>query len=125
VSAPKTPPKPPAKGARPEGSRRRRMGSGVACLVLLGLTLAALAHVAVQARHLDVALALGKEQKIQSDLYEQRRRLKSEIGRLKDPARISTLARDALKMVPVAPTDIVAIHPAPTSARPAGKGKRP
>jgi cell division protein FtsL len=125
MSAPK-PPKPAKKAARPEGSRRRRMGSGVACLVLLGLTLAALAHVAVQARHLDVALSLGKEQKTQSELYEQRRKLKSEIGRLKDPARISALARDALKMVPVAATDIVAIHPVASSApRPPAKGRRP
>jgi cell division protein FtsL len=92
--------------ARPEWSRRRRMGSGVACLVLLGLTLAALGHVAVQARHLDVALALGKEQRIQSELLEAKRRLKSEIGHLKDPARISTMARDQLKMAPVVPTDI-------------------
>jgi cell division protein FtsL len=92
--------------ARPEWSRRRRMGSGMACLILLGLTLAALGHVAVQARHLDVALALGKEQKTQSELLEARRRLKSEIGHLKDPARISTMARDKLKMAPVVPTDI-------------------
>jgi cell division protein FtsL len=119
--------KAPAKSTKPEAPRRRRMGSGVACLVLLGLTLAALAHVAVQARHLDVALSLGKEQKMQSDLYEQRRRLKSEIGRLKDPARISTLAHDALKMVPVAATDIVAVHPAvATASGPSPKkGKRP
>jgi cell division protein FtsL len=128
--------KKPAKTVRPEGSRRRRMGSGVACLVLLGLTLAALGHVAVQARHLDVALSLGKEQKIQGDLYEQRRKLKSEIGRLKDPARLSALARDTLKLAPVAPTDIVAVHPGGSMAggsRPAPalaaastkKGKRP
>jgi len=96
----------PQKPVRAEGPRRRRMGSGVASLVLLGLTLAALGHVAVQARHLDVALALGKEQKIQGELLEQRRRLKSEIGRLKDPGRISTMARDKLKMAPVVPTDI-------------------
>ena len=97
----------PTKPAKPaEGPRRRRMGSGVASLILLGLTLAALGHVAVQARHLDVALALGKEQKIQGELLEQRRRLKSEIGRLKDPGRISAMARDKLRMAPVVPTDI-------------------
>jgi cell division protein FtsL len=102
----KTPaPKTKAK-AKPEWSRRRRMGSGVACLILLGLTLAALGHVAVQARHFDVALMLGKEQKIQSELLESKRRLKSEIGHLKDPARISAMARDRLKMAPVVPTDI-------------------
>jgi cell division protein FtsL len=100
------PAKDKSKAKRPEWSRRRRMGSGVACLVLLGLTLAALGHVAVQARHLDVALALGKEQKLQGELLEARRRLKTEIGHLKDPARISTMARDRLKMAPVVPTDI-------------------
>ena len=96
----------PGKPVRAEGPRRRRMGSGVASLVLLGLTLAALGHVAVQARHLDVALALGKEQKVQGELLEARRRLKTEIGHLKDPARISTMARDKLKMAPVVPSDI-------------------
>jgi cell division protein FtsL len=104
---------------RVEVPRRGRMGTGVACLVLLGLTLAALGHVAVQARHLDVALALGKEQKLQGELLEQRRRLKNDIGRLKDPARISTLARDGLKMVPVSPTDILSVAPS------SGKGRRP
>jgi cell division protein FtsL len=105
------------KQVRPEVVRRRRMGSGVACLVLLGLTLAALGHVAVQASHLDVALALGKEQKIQGELLEQRRRLKNDIGRLKDPGRISVLAREKLKMAPVVPTDIM-----PVSAL---KGRQP
>jgi cell division protein FtsL len=134
VTTAKSKSKSKAKEARPVVPRRRRLGSGVACLVLLGLTLAALGHVAVQARHLDVALALGKEQKIQGDLYEQRRKLKSQIGRLKDPARLSTLARDALKLAPVAPTDIVAVRPGvsivaprPLAFAPAApnKGKRP
>jgi cell division protein FtsL len=107
VTVPHKPKEKPAK--RPDVPRRRRMGGGVACLVLLGLTLAALGHVAVQARHLDVALALGKEQKIQGDLQEQRRRLKSEIGRLKDPSRISAMARDRLKMAPVVATDIIPV----------------
>jgi cell division protein FtsL len=89
----------------------------VACLVLLGLTLAALGHVAVQARHFDVALALGKEQKRLGELLEQQRRLKSDIGRLKEPGRITTLAREKLKMAPVVPTDILAL--------PAPRGKRP
>jgi cell division protein FtsL len=40
---------------------------------------------------------------------EAQRRLKSEIGHLKDPARISTVARDKLKMAPVVPTDIRAL----------------
>jgi cell division protein FtsL len=108
----------PKTEKRIDKPRRARMGTGVACLVLFGLTLAALGHVAVQASHLDVALGLGKEQKLQGELLEQRRRLKSEIGRLKDPARISTLARDALKMVPVAATDILSVAPV-------SKGRRP
>jgi cell division protein FtsL len=96
--------------ARVRSTERRprpgRTGAGVGCLVLLGLTLAALAHVAVQARHLDVALALGQEQKVQADLLEQRRRLKSAIARLKDPGLISALARDRLHMAAVDPSDI-------------------
>jgi cell division protein FtsL len=91
---------------------RGRMGAGVACLVLLGLTLAALGHVAVQARHLDVALSLGQERKVQGELLEQGRRLKSEIARLKDPSLISALARDRLHMAPVDPGDIRVAGPA-------------
>ena len=101
----------PAVRPRQEGVRRRRMGAGVACLILLGLTLAALGHVAVQASHLEVALALGKEQKLQGELMEQRRRLSSDIGRLKEPGRISTMAREKLNMGPVAPTNIVVRRP--------------
>lgn len=104
MSAPKS-----VKPVKPEVPRRRRMGSGVACLILLGLTLAALGHVGVQARRLDVALALGKEQKIQGELMEQRRRWKSEIGKLKDPGRISAMAREKLNMAPVVATDIRAV----------------
>ena len=89
-----------------DGPRKRRMGSGVACLALLGLTLAALGHVAVQARKLDVALALRVALKDHHELVEQRRRLTAEIGRLKEPGRISATARDRLKMTPVEPNDI-------------------
>jgi cell division protein FtsL len=114
--------------AEPSGKKRRvrsadrrprgRMGAGLACLVLLGLTLAAVAHVAVQARHLDVALALGQEQKLQAELLEQRRRLKSEIARIKDPGLISALARERLHMAPVDPGDIrVPRPPAPSRER--------
>jgi cell division protein FtsL len=108
--------------------RGRGMGTGVACLVLLGLTVAALAHVAVQARHLDVALALGQEQKVQAELLEQRRRLKNEISRLKEPGRISALARERLNMAAVDPADIVASprRPAlPTPSSGAARERRP
>jgi cell division protein FtsB len=101
-----------APGARVVRSRRRgRMGAGVGCLVLLGLTLAALAHVAVQARHLDVALSLGQEQKLGAELLEQRRKLESEIARLKDPGLISALARERLHMAPVDPEGIRVVRP--------------
>jgi cell division protein FtsL len=89
-----------------EGSRRRRSGGGIACLVLLGLTLAALAHVAVQARLMDVALELGTEQKRRAQLGEEHARLQSEIARLKDPAYIERLAREKLNMGPPPPPDI-------------------
>jgi cell division protein FtsL len=99
---------------------RRRMGAQVTvvgCLVLLGVTLAALAHVAVQARHLDVALSLGQEQKLRAELVEQRRKLESEIARLKDPGLISALARERLHMAPVDPGGIRVVRPKP-KARP-------
>lgn len=89
-----------------DGTRRRRMGAGVACLALFGATLAALGHVAVQAQKLDVALALGKEAKEHQELLEQRRRLTSELGRLKEPGKVSAVARDRLGMGPVDPNDI-------------------
>lgn len=92
--------------------RRDRFGTGVGLLVLLGVTLAALAHVAVQARRIDVALALGEEQKLHAQLVEQQRRLKTDIGRLKDPAVISTLARERLNMGPVDPSGIRVVRPA-------------
>jgi cell division protein FtsL len=96
--------------------RRDRIGTGVGLAVLLGITLAAMAHVAVQARRIDVALALGEEQKLHAQLLEQHRRLESDIGRLKDPAVISTLARERLNMGPVDPTGIRVVRP--------GKGRR-
>jgi cell division protein FtsL len=110
--------------ARVRSTERRprgRMGAGVACLVLLGLTLAALAHVAVQARHLDVALALGKEQNLQAELLERRRRLQSDIAHRKDPGLISALARERLHMAPVDPADIRA--PGPRRPRGGERGR--
>jgi cell division protein FtsL len=91
--------------------RRRKMGAGVACLVLVGVTLAALAHVAVQAQQMDVAVALGQEQALQRKLEAEQRRLKSEIGELKAPQRISTRAREELHMQAVDPNDIRVVRP--------------
>ena len=96
---------------------RVRLGTGVGCLVLLGVTLAAMAHVAVQARRLDVALALGEEQKEHAALPEQQRRLKNDLGRLEDPGLISAMARERLNMGPVDPTGIRIFKPTRTRER--------
>ncbi len=88
----------------------RRPGTGMMCLTLLGLTLGALAHVAVHTKRLEVALDLGREQKLQLDLQEKRRRLEIEIGMLKAPGRLISQARDKLKMGPAAPGDIHVLH---------------
>ncbi len=90
------------------GPRREsgRTGTGVLCLVLLGLTLAALGHVAVHTRHQQVALELGREQRANFELVEERRKLETEVGKLKDPALLEQLARDRLGMAPPAPLDI-------------------
>jgi len=90
-------------------ARRRRPGTGVACLVLLGLTLGALAHVAVHMKHLDVALKLGEARKERAKLEEQRRQLVLEVGVLKDPVRIMQVAREKLGLAPPSAADIVSV----------------
>ncbi len=94
-----------------EERRKRGTGTGVACLVLLGITLAALGHVAAQAKQIEVALDLGTEQRAHHELLDEKRRLTSEVARLKEPARIEGLARDKLKMGLPAPTAIRGLEP--------------
>jgi cell division protein FtsL len=90
------------------GDGRRRLGAGLVGLLVLGVTLGATAHVAVHAKRIEVAIALGKEERAFRELTEQRRNLEIEIGMLKDPARIIGIARDKLGMHPPLPEDI---HP--------------
>lgn len=88
------------------GDGKRRLSMGLIGLVVLGVTLVAIAHVAVHAKRIEVAIALGKEERSFRALTEERRHLEIEIGMLKDPARIIAIARDQLGMGPPAPTDI-------------------
>jgi cell division protein FtsL len=88
------------------GDGRRRLGTGLIALIVLGLTLGATAHVAVHAKRIEVAIALGKEERTYRELTEQRRNLEIEIGLLKDPARVIAIARDQLGMRPPAPEHI-------------------
>jgi cell division protein FtsL len=97
---------------------RRRLGVGLVALIVLGVTAVATAHVAVHAKRIEVAIALGKEERAFRELTEQRRHLEIEIGMLKDPARIIAIARDRLGMRPPAPVDI---H---TASPPTGAGTR-
>jgi cell division protein FtsL len=92
---------------------------GLIGLVVLGVTLGAVAHVAVHAKRIEVAIALGKEERTYRVLIDERRHLEIEIGMLKDPARIIAIARDHLGMGPPAPTDIRA--PARGAGGEAGK----
>jgi cell division protein FtsL len=92
------------------------MSLAVIGFVILGLTLGALGHVAVHAKRLEVALALGEAERIHRDLAEQRRHLEIEIGMLKDPGRVIAIARDKLLMRPVAPGDIRPVRPAQQGA---------
>ena len=98
------------------GGARRRLSFGLIGLIVLGVTLVATAHVAVHAKRIEVAIALGKEERAFRELTAQRRHLEIEIGMLKDPARIISIARDQLGMRPPSPTDIHATL--------AGKGSR-
>jgi len=93
------------------GDGRRRLGAGLVGVLVLGVTLGAIAHVAVHAKRIEVAIALGKEERAFRELTEQRRHLEIEIGMLKDPARVIALARDKLGMHAPAPEDIHALTP--------------
>ena len=88
------------------GGARRRLSFGLIGLIVLGVTSVATAHVAVHAKRIEVAIALGKEERAFRELTLQRRHLEIEIGMLKDPARIIAIARDHLGMRPPAPVDI-------------------
>jgi cell division protein FtsL len=88
------------------GVDRQRLSRGVIALVVLGVTLVATAHVAVHAKRIEVAIALGKEERAFRELTLQHRHLEIEIGMLKDPARIIAIARDQLGMKPPSPADI-------------------
>lgn len=100
------------------GGSKQRLNIGLIALVILGLTLIAIAHVAVHTKRIEVAIALGKQEQAFRELTEERRHLEIEIGMLKDPARIIAIARDQLGMRPPAPTDIHA------SNRGTGQGAR-
>jgi cell division protein FtsL len=92
----------------------RRLSLGLIGLIVLGVTLGATAHVAVHAKRIEVAIALGKEERAFRELTLQRRHLEIEIGMLKDPARIIAIAHDQLGMRPPASADIhagVGAHP--------------
>jgi cell division protein FtsL len=88
------------------GDGRRRLGAGLIGLVVLGVTLGATAHVAVHSKRIEVAIALGKEERAFRELNLERRHLEIEIGMLKDPARVIAIARDKLGMRPPSPEDI-------------------
>jgi cell division protein FtsL len=95
-----------AKAVVESGGARRRLSFGLIGLIVLGVTLVATAHVAVHAKRIEVAIALGKEERASRELTLQRRHLEIEIGMLKDPARIIAIARDQLGMRPPAPANI-------------------
>ncbi len=90
--------------------RRRRDGVGggvgVGGFLLALVTAGALLHVGVRMKGIEVAYALGKERKLNTELEEARRRLHIEIDMLKDPDRVVGLARDKLQMGPPRPGDI-------------------
>jgi cell division protein FtsL len=91
------------------GRGKQKASLAVIALVILGLTLGALGHVAVHAKRLEVALQLGEAERVHRELAEQRRHLEIEIGMLKDLGRVTTIARDQLLMRPAAPENIRAI----------------
>jgi cell division protein FtsL len=105
---------PPSLEPKPvieSGDGRRRLSAGLIGLVILGVTLGAVGHVAVHAKRIEVALALGREERASHELTRERRKLEIEIGMLRDPARVIAVARDRLGMSPPRPEKIHAIPP--------------
>jgi cell division protein FtsL len=95
---------------------RRRAGNALFCLVLLGLTVFALGHVAVQAKTVEVGLKLAQEQAAHEDLLAEQRHLQLDIGRQKEPRRLVEVARTRLGMTPQ-PAAIKKLLPAATVRR--------
>jgi cell division protein FtsL len=87
-----------------------RRGVGVWAFLLALCTAGALAHVAVRMHGIQIAYALGRERRTNTQLEEQRRRLNIEIGMLKDPDRVIGIARDKLGMGPPAPANVVRLE---------------
>jgi cell division protein FtsL len=94
---------------RPDVGNRR--GVGVWAFLLALVTLGALAHVGVRMHGIQIAYALGRERRNNSEIEEYRRRLNIEIGMLKDPDRIISIARDQLHMAPPAPEAVIRLRP--------------
>ena len=94
----------------------KKRGIGVGGFLLALVTVGALTHVAVRMKGIEVAYDLGRERRISTELEEQRRRLQIEIGMLKDPGRVVTLARDKLKMGPPVAGDIIRSAPGALAA---------
>lgn len=84
----------------------RRKGLGWPAFVLALVTAGALGHVALRLHSLELSYDLARQRKVESALEEQKRRLHTEIGMLKDPHRVVALAGDRLQMGPPAPEDI-------------------
>jgi cell division protein FtsL len=87
-----------------------RRGVGVWAFLLALCTVGALAHVAVRMHSIQIAYALGRERRTNTELEEQRRRLNIEIGMLKDPDRVIGIAREKLGMGPPAPENVVRLN---------------
>jgi cell division protein FtsL len=103
------PPSPEPRPVVESGDGRRRLSAGLIGLVILGVTLGAVGHVAVHAKRIETALALGLEQRKLQELTLERRQLEIEIGMLKDPSRVIATARERLGMSPPRPEAIHAL----------------
>jgi cell division protein FtsL len=107
-----------------------RRGVGVWAFLLALCTVGALAHVAVRMHSIQIAYALGRERRANTELEEQRRRLNIEIGMLKDPDRIIGIAREKLGMGPPAPENVVRLSsgsltpPLAAAAPPPSRGRK-
>jgi hypothetical protein len=95
---------------------RKRASTAVFLLALTGTTLAALGHVAVQAKTVEVALALAAAREQHEELLAEQRRLELLVGELKDPGRLMAEGRKrGMIATPAAVRDLS--QPSPRSKR--------
>lgn len=110
--------------------RPRRPGTRHQIAVAIALvSAAALGHVHVRLKVLELGYALSRETRLHRELVDQNQKLRLELQTRRDPAQIERRARDELSMAPPDPATIrslrVSLPPGSSGASPGTAGASP